>query len=223
MLKLYQGDDRMLENYLITKEGFIISYKNKEPRVLKGQLDRDGYYRVEIRENKKRKWCYLHRLVAMQYIPNPENKPEVNHINGIKTDNRVENLEWVTRSENAKHAVLNDMCKQPKKVNQYNTNGEFIRQWNSIKEAKKCLNIKNAHISQVCQGQRKTAGGYIWRYDTNKSKLNKEKVREIRENKENLNRVALAKKYGVSCSCIQHIRRGRTWKDVMPGEFGDKL
>ena len=213
----------MFKDYEITKEGFVISYKNKVPKVLKGQLDRDGYYKVEIRENRVRKWYFVHRLVAIQYIPNPENKPEVNHINGIKTDNRVENLEWVTRSENAKHAVLHDMCKQPKRVNQYDINGKFIRQWKSIKEAKKELHLENAHISQVCQGQRKTAGGFIWRYDSDKTKLNREQVLEIRENKENLNRVELAQKYGVSCGCIQHIKRGRTWKVVVPGELGDKF
>lgn len=213
----------MYKDYIITKEGFVISYKNREPKILKPQLDRDGYYKVQLSYGKNRKKYFVHRLVAEQYIPNPENKPEVNHINGVKTDNRVENLEWVTRSENSKHAVNYDLCKQPKKVNQYNINGEFIKQWKSIKEAKIKLNLKNAHISQVCQGQRKTAGGFIWKYATDKVKLSKEQVLEIKENKENLNRVALAKKYNVSCGCIQHIRRGRTWKDVVPGELGDKF
>lgn len=213
----------MFKDYKITEEGFVISYKNKIPKVLKPYKDRDGYYRVQITENKKRKKLLIHRLVALQYIPNLENKPEVNHINGIKTDNRVENLEWVTRSENAKHAVAHNLCKQPKRVNQYTINGDFIKQWNSIKEAKQVLGLKNAHISQVCQGQRKTAGNFVWRYADKKVKLDKKQVLEIRENKENLNRVELAQKYGVSCGCIQHIRRNRTWKDVVPGESGDRL
>lgn len=63
-----------------------------------------GYFRAGISKNAKRRTFAVHRLVAQAFIPNPENKPEVNHINGIKTDNRVENLEWVDRFENVRHA-----------------------------------------------------------------------------------------------------------------------
>ena len=214
----------MFEDYKITEDGFIVSYKGKEPKLLKLQEDRDGYYKVDLHFKGKHKKYFVHRLVAMQYLPNPENKPEVNHINGNKKDNRVSNLEWVTGSENAKHAVYKNLYnKRGKKVNRYDLNGNFIKQWSSIRKAKETLNWKNEHISQVCQGQRKKAGGFIWKYASNKTKLTKEQVLEIKENKDNLNREQLAKKYNVSCSCIQHIKRGRTWKDVMPGELGDKF
>lgn len=69
----------------------------------------DGYYRVHLRKTGISKNCRLHRLVAAAFIQNPENKPEVNHKNGIKTDNRVENLEWTTKSENALHAYKNGL------------------------------------------------------------------------------------------------------------------
>lgn len=214
----------MFEGYKITEEGFVISYKGKTPKMLKFQEDRDGYYKVELYINHKHKKYFVHRLVAMQYIPNPENKPQINHKNGNKKDNRVSNLEWVTASENAKHAIDKSLYKnRVKKVNQYDLDGNFIKQWSCIREAKTVLNLKNAHISQVCQGQRKTAGGFIWKYASDKTKLTREQVIEIKENKDNLNREQLAKKYKVSCSCIQHIRRGRTWKDIMPGELGDKF
>lgn len=222
--KMIPGDDKVFEDYKITEDGFVISYKNKVPKLLKFQEDRDGYYRVDLHFNHTHKKYMVHRLVALQYVPNPENKPQVNHINGNKKDNRACNLEWVTGSENAKHAVNKNLYNnRVKKVNQYDLDGNFMKQWNSIREAKTKLDLKNAHISQVCQGQRKTAGGFIWKYASNKTKLTKEQVLEIRENKDNLNREQLAKKYKVSCSCIQHIKRGRTWKDVMPGEPGDRF
>lgn len=162
-------DDKVFEGYKITEDGVVISYKGKTPKVLKLQEDRDGYYKVELYNNHKHKKYFVHRLVAMQYLPNPENKPQINHKNGNKKDNRVENLEWVTRSENAQKAYDN--------------------------------------------GQQIALG---------KPKLTREQVLEIRENKDNLNREQLAKRYNVSCGCIQHIKRGRTWKDVMPGRLGDK-
>ena len=84
--------------YQISSEGRV---KNAYGRFLKPETTRNGYQRVRLIDGKKH---LLHRLVAQTYIPNPENKEVVNHKNGIKTDNRVENLEWNTWSENVKHA-----------------------------------------------------------------------------------------------------------------------
>ena len=88
-----------LDDYEITREGQVI---NKHTgRALKPQPNDKGYGRVHI----GRKFYFVHRLVAELYVPNPECKPQVNHINGDKTDNRSENLEWVTNKENRSHAV----------------------------------------------------------------------------------------------------------------------
>lgn len=95
--------EEISKKYIITKNG---KYFGKTyGRELSYITDRNGYLRVNLWINGKAKQMGIHRLVAIFYIDNPDNKPQVNHINGIKTDNRVENLEWNTVSENAIHAL----------------------------------------------------------------------------------------------------------------------
>lgn len=80
-------------------------------RILKPQKCTKGYYNVHLSKNSVRKRVWIHRLIAEAFIQNPENKPQVNHINAIKTDNSIDNLEWVTAKENTKHAHLAGLCK----------------------------------------------------------------------------------------------------------------
>ena len=79
-------------------------YNKKTGKMLKPQKSKTGYMYVTLYKEKKPKKYRLHRLIAITFIDNPEQKPQINHINGIKTDNRIENLEWVTASENLTHA-----------------------------------------------------------------------------------------------------------------------
>ena len=91
-------------NYACDKDGNIYSLKRNKLRKLNGYISSKGYVRLCLRKDNKKVTVTAHRLIAMTFINNPSNKPQVNHINGIKTDNSVDNLEWCTQAENNKHA-----------------------------------------------------------------------------------------------------------------------
>ena len=121
-----------------------------------------GYYYVLLCKNGKPKLKYIHRLVAEHFVPNPNSYKEVNHKSGIKSNNDIFNLEWCTHKQNCEHKtrILKKGCK---KVRQYDLQGVFIKEWASISEAKRTLNI--SHIGECCSSKIKTAGGYMWRYE----------------------------------------------------------
>lgn len=164
--------------YEVSNLGNVKTLKNN--KVLKPYISNAKYLLVSLYKNGKRKHKTIHRLVAEAFIPNIENKTQVNHIDGNKQNNNVKNLEWTSASENLKHAYAigikkvssknyttikkaQETCKR--KIIQYDLQGNFIRKWNSLKEAGTKLNIVSQNISKVCMGQRNKAGGFIWRYD----------------------------------------------------------
>jgi hypothetical protein len=94
--------------YGITEDGQIWSYYKSQ--YISPAISKIGYYYVCIKnKDRERKHMYVHRLVALAYIPNPDDKPDVNHKDGDKSNNHVNNLEWITKSDNTVHALRNDL------------------------------------------------------------------------------------------------------------------
>jgi hypothetical protein len=107
-------------NYSITSDGKVFSHNQNKYLIPCLFKKPDGYLGISLCHKGKTFQRSIHRLVALAYIPNPENKSQVNHINGIKSDNRVENLEWVTSHENSKHAFALGLSKISNKTREIN-------------------------------------------------------------------------------------------------------
>lgn len=146
-----KGDYYTLDDYVINRDGTI--YSKKRGIVMKPQPNAKGYLRVVIGKKK----YFVHRLVAEKFVPNPEQKAQVNHKNGDKTDNRAENLEWVTNAENRSHAVENGLQIQGEKCPWAKlTEQDVIEIRNSselVKELAKRFNVSTTTISGIRNGR----------------------------------------------------------------------
>ncbi len=164
--------------YQISNLGRVksINFNNtKQEKLMALTTTWDGYKKLRLSKMGKAKAYLSHRLVAVQFISNFENKPFVNHINGIKSDNRIENLEWCTQSENCIHSmkVLGNISgatgktgylnKNSKEVHQYTTNGDFIGKYGSQKEAERKTGIGQGLISRCVRGVINQTNGYIFK------------------------------------------------------------
>ena len=161
---LYQvsnlGRVRSMDRTVSTGKG-IRTHRGK---ILKLHLDgKHNYYQVCLSKNNIVYTKQVHRLVAETFISRLDDTTQINHKDGNKKNNYVDNLEWCTQSENQIHA-LNFGLRKTKQIKQYNLNGQFIKLWNSIEEAEKHFNGSNTNIVQCCKGKTKTAYGYVWRY-----------------------------------------------------------
>ena len=135
----------------------------KKERILKAVKTKKGYLTVGLYSDKKYHSQQIHRLVALAFVDNPDNEPQVNHIDGNKENNNANNLEWCNNKYNQIHAIKNGL-RVLKEIEQYSKDGEYIKTWTSATEASKSLQIDLSHIGNVCKGKRATAGGYVWKY-----------------------------------------------------------
>lgn len=151
--------------YEVSSDGCVRLKHNKHP--MKPYMTKDGYARINFNEHGKRKNVGLHRLVAMAFIPNPEGKPQVNHKNGNKLDNRVSNLEWATARENAQHAVRTGLCDEgiasrSVPIVAINLSSGEISHYRSMREASRTLGIQYGRISEIVRGERNRTGNYVF-------------------------------------------------------------
>lgn len=153
-------------NYEVSTDGQVRNRTTK--KILKGRLSKNGYLQVSIKIDETQKFCnrYIHRLVALHFIENPNNKREVNHIDGNKENNTLSNLEWVTSSENQKHRhLIGNKKTSNRHIGMFNKKGEMVKDFNSILEAVAYFNkTSRVNIDNALQGKQYTAYGYIWKY-----------------------------------------------------------
>ena len=171
--------------YQVSNWGNVMSLNYNgtgKPRLLKPGKSKDGYLRVVLFKNKEKRTCKVHRLVAQTFIPNPENKPQINHKDEDKTNNFVflnedgsvnkekSNLEWNTPKENSNHGTRTERMRETltngklsKKVLQLSLSGELIREWPSAAECGR-NGFNQTHVVDCCNGKRKTHKGFYWRY-----------------------------------------------------------
>lgn len=174
---------------ILYKEGYYLDTENlqlwseKRKKYLNPTLRKDGYLMYYLRINNKKIGVYQHRIIAELMIPNPDKKPCIDHINTDRTDNRIENLRWVTHKENSnneltkKHNsdshqgiilseehIKNASEAHKKIIIQFDKEGHFIKEWSSGVDINNTLGLSRQHICNCCKGKRKTCGGYIWKY-----------------------------------------------------------
>ena len=169
------------ENYSVSNYGRVIN--SNTGKILKTRLDKQGYVRTSFFVNGKQYYFTIHRLVALAFIPNPENLPEVNHKDEDKANNFVwvnadgnvdiekSNLEWCSPSYNTNYGTRNDRCRdkmmndpvKSKKVLQYDKEGNFIKEWDSINDIERAGFNRNC-VKDILHNRkwRKSTGGYVF-------------------------------------------------------------
>ena len=170
-IKGYQG------LYKLSDTGLVKSFKkSRYGKILKPYLSKRGYFVINLYSNFYYKTYTIHRLIGIHFILNPYNKPQINHKNGMKTDNNIKNLEWATSSENNQHAYDTDLKKgswlgkfgvdnkSSKAIYQLSLDGNRIKIWANAYEVERQIGINMSSVNNVLRSRSKTAGNYKWEY-----------------------------------------------------------
>ena len=159
----------------VSNKGRVRSLLSGAPRVLKTQTDNKGYHRIRVTIEQEKMTYKVHREVAKLFLPNPENLPQVNHKDGNKDNNSVDNLEWVTNKENAHHAIENGLWdsvfegsrkeneKRKRPVIGYPIGYGAVHRFESVSAAERFIGSR--HVCDVLKGKRSSVKGWIFRYE----------------------------------------------------------
>ena len=144
--------------YEISDQGRVKSLWYGKEKIMKPQKGAPGYLQVGLCKDGHRKYLLVHRLVAEAFIQNPNNLDTVNHKDEVKTNNVASNLEWMSMKDNINYS-------QARQVQMFDkSTGELLATFPSTREAARVTGINPSHISECCNGKKKSAGGYIWKY-----------------------------------------------------------
>ena len=156
--------------YEVSNWGRVKSLKFGKEKILKQSKNNKGYCLVTLSKNGTHKHFQVHRLVALHFLPNPNNLPQINHKDENKTNNNVDNLEWCTNEYNHNYGTINERIskslingKCSKIVIQYNLDGTFVREWPSTMECDR-NGFCNQNVSACCRGKLKKYKNFIWKY-----------------------------------------------------------
>ena len=151
------------EKYEVSNLGRVRNIKSG--RILKPHLNHNGYLKHHLYKHNKLKELFLHRIIAIAFIDNPEEKPQVNHIDENKLNNDLSNLEWCTVRENLIHGTRTKRVaeKLSQKVIQLDLNDNVLNEFESMVQAGQETGVSRSNISSCCNGKLKSAGGFKWR------------------------------------------------------------
>lgn len=150
------------DNYSVSNKGQV---KNIQTEKILTPIMNSGYYTVHLYGSNINKRLRIHRLVAINFINNPNNYKIVNHKDGNKLNNCIENLEWCTHKQNIQHAHDTHLIRTKKAVIQLSLDGKTLNRFDSIREASRQTGVNHRCISYVCNKKMFTSGGFKWKYD----------------------------------------------------------